>query len=316
MRAIVPVKNLSRRLPELGKLKFGDTQAKGGRRTLDKWRVVSNHVDCLDDIARLYGGTPKPYEHKKSTFTHDLHTDSDVLAIGVPNMGVEPVTVGYEMWTGGGCERRCDGVTATTWGRGPDGPEEREQPCICDAKQAMECKVKLRASFFLPGVRRFGTWRLETGSWNAVSEMAGMVEMLMALQARGIAEAELALAKRSDVKAGQTRHYVVPEIRVRESVEELMAGAGLLGTSSLTAPPPAAELVAGPVAGEGVDALEVPVRGNEPATDEFPPGWQDRHKAKTLTAARRIAKANGLPEPTAFAEIDADLACAVVASDG
>lgn len=243
MKTIVPVAQLARRLPELGRLKFGDTNAKGGRRTLDNWRVVSNHRDALGDIADLYGGKVVDYSHAKSDLTAEVLTTSDVIRVGLPTYsGDDILSLNYELWTGGGCQRRCDGETATTWTKGPEGPEETEQPCLCVAAGELACDIKLRVSFFLPGVSRFGVWRLETGSWNAVAEMRGMAELLVSLRARGITEAELGLDKRHDVKAGQTRNFVVPEIRLAQSYEALAAGDGgaALGAAAGPALPAAA----------------------------------------------------------------------------
>jgi hypothetical protein len=229
-RPIVPISQLARRLPELGRLKFGDTNGPGGRRTLDKWRVVSNHEDCLADIASLYGGKPKPYSHPKSDLHFDIHTDSAVLKVGLPTYsGQDIVSLNYEQWSKGGCQRRCNGIKVTTWEKGPDGPEEREQDCLCAAAGERQCDIKLRVSFFLPGVSRFGVWRLDTGSWNAVAEMRGMAELLINLHAKGITEAELALAPRKDAKAGTTRNFVVPEIRLKENHEAIAAGHAAMG---------------------------------------------------------------------------------------
>src|SRR5690606_27647641 len=110
----------------------------------------------------------------------------------------------YELWGGKGCERRCDGITASTWQRGPEGPEEVEQDCLCVAEGRLSCDVKTRLSVILPEIRFAGTWRLETKSEMAAEELPGMVDFIRSLQDRGLPYATLSIAARRSVVAGET----------------------------------------------------------------------------------------------------------------
>jgi hypothetical protein len=235
-RPIVPIADMHRRLPELGRIRTGEKTAKA-MRALSTFRFTSSDKTALDQIAGHYGGTVKAWSDAKvAEGQFEVVTDAAEIQVALPPdpLGGTPV---YELWSGGGCERRCNGVLCESWVKGPEGPEITDQPCICDAQGSMDCDPKTRLSVILPNVRGIGTWRLETKSWNAAVELPGMVDLIQSLQAKGITRAVLRLEHKRSVRAGDTRKFIVPVLGLDESVEALVAGDAAIGR--LSAPMPA-----------------------------------------------------------------------------
>lgn len=226
-RPIVPIQSLQRRLPEAGRLRIG---VRSGRamKAIDTWRFTSHDEEAINQVARIYGGEPRPWKDAPTPGQHEVITTAAELHVVLPP---EPLGGGpyYEMWSGGGCQRRCDGITCTVTTTGPDGGELAEVECICQAKSALECVPKTRLSVLLPDVKFAGVWRLETSSWNVAHELPPMIELIRSLQERGLTRALLALEHRRSVSGGQTRRFVVPVLRVADSLDAIAAGAARVG---------------------------------------------------------------------------------------
>lgn len=321
-RPVVPIEHLNRRLPELGRLKFG-VKTERAMKAIPHWRVVSKHPDALGDIAGLYGGTVKDYSDPKSSLTHEVLTTSATLKVGIPTLGHDLIDVCYEQWGGGGLDRRCDGVTMARWQRGPDGPEMVDGACACGEAGELACDLKVRISFFLPGVNRFGVWRLETSSWNAQAEMVGMAELLQSLAARGITEADLRLDPRTEIRAGQTQKFIVPVIELGQGLEALAAGGGRMALGGGTAQIGAGAAVTGNGPGGPTPEIPAPEAGEPPPPevvqgelvdsvpeaidpDDYPDGWFElagQGKAKATKAARKLTTDREWAVPASFDEI-------------
>lgn len=229
MRAIVPIANISRRLPEAGRIRIGVKSGKA-MRALNTFRFTSHDHEALEQIAATYGGTVKPWSDPKAAEGQfEVITEASEIRIVLPPdpLGGTPV---YELWGGGGCERRCDGLSAQVVTKGPDGAEMIDVPCICSAKGAMACDVKTRLTVILPEVRFGGVWRLESKSWNVAQEFPGMVDLIQSLQERNLTRGILALKHRRSVTAGETHKFIVPVLGVDETVEALAAGNARLGS--------------------------------------------------------------------------------------
>lgn len=226
-RLPVPIANINRRLPEAGRIRTG---VKSGRamKALREFRFTSHDRTALDQVAELYGGTVQPWnEPKAAPGQFELLTVATEIRVVLPPdpLGGTPI---YERWTGGGCDRRCDGLTCSTQIQGPEGPEPTEVGCLCTAAGEMSCDVKVRLNVLLPEVRFVGTWRLESKSWNAAQELPGMVDMIQSLQGTGLSHATLTLQPRKSVSGGQTKNFVIPVLGIPASLEQLAAGAARL----------------------------------------------------------------------------------------
>ncbi len=202
----MPIIDLQRRMVEAGRIRAGDT-ANGHPRKLDKWRLTSKDRVRLQAAAELWGGTVQEWQGRDGEF--ELYTDTAELPIMLlPE--TEP-TVYYELWTRGGVQRRCDGVTEIL----SDGP------CLCGDER--DCKPHLRFPVLLPDLKGIGSWLVQSTGWNAANEIPGAIALLNKWTAQGVMiPARLRLEQRVDVKEGQTRRFAVPVIDVDVSIGELM----------------------------------------------------------------------------------------------
>ena len=248
MTTIVPLSQLQRRPPEAGRIRLG---VKTGRamKSIDTFRFTSPHQKAIEKLAELYGGQAQPWSDPKVAGNQwEVITKSNSIEVLAQPGGC---TTWYELWTGGGCARRCDGVTAEVPGR--DGMEDT--PCICQAKGQAECDPYTRLNVILPNLDFYGVWRLQTKGWNAAKELPGMFDMVVALAQEGrMVRAFLNLEQRKKVSGGQTKNFVVPTITVAASPDELLAGGGV-ARPQLSAEPPASAGELG--TGQVIDEPEV-----------------------------------------------------------
>jgi len=236
-RPVVPIANLNRRLPTLGRIRVGIKVAgtsKNGKsyerpKSIDTFRFTSADRTALDQVADIYGGTVKPWiEPRSDPNQFEVITEANELRVVLPPDPLSGSPV-YELWTGGGCDRRCDGVTCSRIVKGPDGTEPIEVACICAAQGEFACDPHTRLSVILPEVRFGGVWMLATKGWDAAQEIPGMVDLLQEMQGRGLTNGLLRLEQRRKVVAGETRNFPVPVLALMDSMDALAAGAARFG---------------------------------------------------------------------------------------
>lgn len=232
-RPVVPVRSLATRLPDAGRIRIGvKVPASNGKtrpEKIDRFRFTSPDRTALDQIAAVYGGHVGEWDEPKAAPGQwQVITEANELRIALPPdpLGTTPI---YELWGGGGCQRRCDGELCEMLTHGQDGLDLQQVPCLCDRKGVLECKLITRLSVLLPEVRFSGVWRLDTKSFNAAAELPGMVELIRSLQDRGIVRATMRVEWRRQVLAGQTREFAVPVLGIEQSLQELAAGHARLG---------------------------------------------------------------------------------------
>jgi len=205
-----PIIELQRRMVEAGRIRSGDKGDKGEPRKLDKWRLTSKDEQRLQQAAELWGGTVRAWPAGEG---YELYTDTAELPIMLLP-GQQPTTW-YELWSKGGCQRRCDGAHEII----------SDSACLCGDER--ECKPTTRLSVLLPDLPGIGSWLLSSTGWNAASELAGAADLLQRASAQGVLmPARLRLEQRVDVKEGKTRRYAVPVIDIDVSFRELMGGSG------------------------------------------------------------------------------------------
>jgi hypothetical protein len=250
---VSPLIDRQRRATELGRIRIGTTILRetrnGGTRAmpakLDTFRFTSRDRAKIEAVAALYGGSVGPWDGARTGPQWEVITEAKELPVAWPPG--EPLSQHYELWTGRGCERRCDG--------------EREQftgkPCMCPPDLGMRkelagqdppaaCKPRTRLSLILADIPGLGVWVLTSTGDAAADELAGVAELLHTAALGGvILPAVLRLEQRESRSRGETKRYAVPVLDVRESFAALAAGPH--GSLTLGAGVARPELTAAPV---------------------------------------------------------------------
>lgn len=217
-RPVQALANVNRRMPEAGRIRIGEKHGKA-MRALDKFRFTTPDKDLAEQVARLYGGTPRPWNDPKANPQQqwEVYGEQDRINVLLPP---NCISTWYELWAGGGRVRQCDGVSVTVAGH-----DDLEQvPCICNAKAKLECAPYTRITMIIPDLPLRGTWSLSTKGWNALSELPGMVDLVHAVSQGGMVQAQLGISKRQKIANGRKSHFVVPTITLANTVVELASG--------------------------------------------------------------------------------------------
>lgn len=215
----MPLLDLQRRMRELGRIRTGVQVAtsSGKRRPskLETFRLTSGSRELLDEAAAIYGGQVRPWTSPAGQ-EWELVTEADVLDIVVPPG--QGMSQWWELWSGGGCERRCDGQTNVI----------TDEPCECPgdlserrelAADGRACKPTTRLSVILPAIPDIGVWRLESHGYYAAVELAGTAEFLERATASGrLIPARLRLDQREVKRPGKpTMRFAVPIIELPQT---------------------------------------------------------------------------------------------------
>lgn len=281
-----PVLDLQRQLRELGRIRMGDKGGNNGaQRRLDKFRLTSPSQGILNAAAAVYGGQVREWSGAPDPPQFELYTEREVITVAIPPMD-EPFSQWYELWSAGGCQRRCDGQTAmVAYDNGL-----RERSCVCKAEgqegKDRECNLTTRAPFILPEVPGIGVWRLESKGYNVATSLTGTLQYLSMQASQGVyIEAELRLVNRSKRVPGQPTHrWVEPVLDTpTTTIGQLMGGAPAGPAPSLTAGTrPALPAAAAPPNGEAA-GFDDPA----PAAPSGRPGWGSAPEPPSGEAAQR-----------------------------
>jgi Recombination directionality factor-like len=300
----MPMIDLVPRLRELGRIRTGNQVPTGsGKRRpnkLDTFRITTPSEALANAVQAVYDGKVEPWESPAGR-QFEVITKADVLPIIIPSG--ESLSQWYEMWSGGGCQRRCDGRTEML----SDGP------CLCPsdagarrelaAKTVPEaCKPTTRLNVVLPDIPDLGVFRLESHGYYAAVELAGASLFLSAASAAGMnIPAHLRLEQREKKVPGQpVNRYAVPviEFTTVRIADLLNAGAGpmMLGEGI----PPAHQLAPGslvPAKPERVrqPRVERPALGPAPTV---PDGADFGRRQPVAPAATAALPSPAAPQPT------------------
>lgn len=282
---------MQRRSLPLGQIRIGDSEPVAGKsyrkpRRLQKFRFTTPVRETADAIAAKFGGIPAPWDRRPGYWAVD--TDQSVIEVWVPPRGLA-VDAWMELWDGGRCKRRCDGITEQRSGQPCMCPQPQDRTDAADVARAANerkrlaalnppqgCKPTTRISVQIPGLPGVtGVWQLRTGSANAAVETADTGEVLERAREMDVYLPALLVI---DWRPGQDGHpYPVLTLRLRPSAEqvaELPAGMdGMLamlsagsGPLALTAGQPAT----GPPAATGLPPAEFEHAGPEHAAADVP----------------------------------------------
>lgn len=267
----MPIVDIQRRFRELGRLRMGALERPAGGKPrpvkLATWRLTTRWRHLLDAAVELgIGGEVRPWEAPDGP-QFELITDTDRLDVIVPPGDV--LSQWYELWTGGGCQRRCDGVTmildnGKTADRGcrcPEDPAERE--AAAKANPPTACRPTTRLIVMLPGLPDLGVWRVESHGYYAAVELGGAANLVELATRQGtLIPAALAIEPRRVKRAGEkVRRFAVPVLSFRGNLGDTLTALGFVDGDTPVAigagvRPPIAELPAAPLEAEAKPDLE------------------------------------------------------------
>lgn len=200
---------LQQQQAEVGRIRLGVKVATKSGATapskLDRFRFTSPRRNLLDTIASLYGGKVEAWQPPKGNSQWHVITNATEVPVIIPPQ--DPAeSQWFEMWSKGGCQRRCDGQQERLSG----------EPCLCLAQgcppEQRDCKLHTRVRVMLADVPSMGCWRVDTGSYYAAVELPGIAAMLA--MAQGVIPGKLILSQRTVTRtvqgAPKTFNFVVP----------------------------------------------------------------------------------------------------------
>lgn len=205
--------NIQRRAAEHGRLRTGYTHGNRPMRSAT-WVITSHSEEHVRKAAELWGGEPEQWSPLNSTIKQwrVITTSACIEALITPG---DPLNQYNELWTGGGCQRRCDGETELL----------TRQPCVCarqfgedwhQQKKGTVCSATSRLNVMLPDLTGMGMWRAETHSFYAAAEWGGMVDMVLkGTGGDGFVPVTLRIEPRQVVRSGKTKKFPVVVVELR-----------------------------------------------------------------------------------------------------
>ena len=322
--------DVQRRGQQIGRIRIGQqVQASNGKThpaRLDTFRFTTASRVAADAIAALYGGTVRDWEGQ-----FEVITKESAIGVTVPPRD-QVVSQWYEMWTAGGCQRRCDsqheqisnGPCLCPHAQNPDDEDEvarcaLERSALASQKTPAACKIVTRISVMIPDLPGLGVFRLDTGSYYAAVEIGDAAAIMQLARDQGtFLPAMLRIEHRSRVANGQTKKYPVPVLELLSTLRQITSGALEAGGITAQLPPAPGEqpkaIAAAPPpvpAAESV-AQPAPPLPDVPADE---PGLEDWERAEQIAAKARSATSRRGIEACAAEAEDKGLADEHVCSD-
>jgi hypothetical protein len=207
----VPILTLQRQFRELGRIRAGDSEPPAPGKTfrrpkkLATFRLTSASQTLIERVAAEYGGKAQRWANapEGTGAQWECTITADALDVMVPPG--QTYSQWMELWKGGGCARRCDGIRELLHDTPclcPDDPKER----TALAAKGEACKPTTRFVVMLPKIPDIGAWRVETHSYYAALELAGTLDILSkATEAGWPLPAQLRIEQRSKKRPGEGR---------------------------------------------------------------------------------------------------------------
>jgi len=215
----MPIIQLQQQQTEVGRIRLGVLVQTASGKTrpgkLDRLRFTSPRKALIERIAELYGGSVQPWQPPKGAGQWQVITNTSEVPVVVPPQDPSD-NQWYEMWSKGGCLRRCDGQHEKI----------TKSACLCDP-EARDCKMHTRLRVMLEDVPGLGAWRVDTGSYYAAVELPGVAQLLA--MAQGAIPARLVLDQRTVTRQvngeAKTFNFAVPTLHVDAlTPKQLMSG--------------------------------------------------------------------------------------------
>ncbi len=300
-----PIIDLQRTLAPAGRIRIGEQVPSSNGKTrpkkLSTFRFTSPNRRAIDGVAQLYGGDPHPWEDAPTEGQWEVYTPASEIPIVVPPERMS-FSQWYELWSAGGCQRRCTGAVME-----PEG-----STCICNPENR-ECEIHTRLSVMLAQLPGIGLWRLDTKGYYASTELGGsfeMAEILVSSLGRSVLPGTLRLEERVVKRGGKTLKFAVPILDFEVDMGALALGkapvAALASPSAAALPEGESDFRGGADAPSGLrpipreDSPTPSVAEQLAAVD----GDRDAGKPKRANAAPAIPATGLAPRPAAEAEAD------------
>lgn len=223
---------LQRQARELGRLRAGVTEMKvinGKEKTFPvrskTWILTTHQRDYLDAAAELWGGTVEEWTPQgNGAKAWRLITDTESIDAILPPG--DPLSQHYEMWSKGGCQRRCDGETE----------QLAQKPCLCLAQFGEEfhlqkpedaCRPHTRLNVILPDIPDLGVWRMESKGFYAANEIAASIDLIRSATGGAVmVPIRLRIEPRKRVAQGKTKQFPVIVVEIRGATAgQILSGA-------------------------------------------------------------------------------------------
>jgi hypothetical protein len=220
---------LQRQARELGRLRAGTTEPAANGRTRPArsrtWILTTHQREYLDAAAEAWGGEVQRWTPQGGgAEAWRLITEAEAIDAILPPG--DPLSQHYEMWSKGGCQRRCDGQTEQLSNR----------PCLCLAQFGEEfhlqkpedaCRPHTRLNVVLPDVPDLGVWRVETKGFYAANEIAASIDLIRnATGGAVMVPVRLRIEPRKRVAQGKTKQYPVIVVEIRGATAgQILGGA-------------------------------------------------------------------------------------------
>lgn len=274
--------DLQQSLRLLGKVRMGAKKRTAGGKEypskLTEWRITSPSYELLEVVAHNYGGSVQVWEGAPNEGRQfEVFTETDRLPVAIPASD-NALIHDYEMWSAGGCVRRCNGAVEQLSGGACMCPADRDERAAL-AQKGGACKITTRLKVMLYDVPDIGVWMLESHGYYAAVELAGAEDILQMARAAGVMiPAQLRIDQRTVKRNGETRRFAVPVLElVTVTARQLLAGeAPVLGGPSRVLGAAAPAAIDAPSRAALPAAARVPARtdapeANAPAVEGGPP---------------------------------------------
>jgi hypothetical protein len=276
------VLDIQRRSQQIGRIRIGhQVKTASGRmrpERLTTFRFTTASKTTADAIADLYGGTVRPWEGQ-----FEVITEKSEIGVTVPPRDAV-ISQWYEMWTAGGCQRRCDsqhdqisnGPCRCPHASDPSDAAEvaamaLERAALHKADPSKACGLITRINVMIPDLPGLGVFRLDTGSFYAAGESGDKADLMeMAREHNVFLPAVLRIEWRKRLAGGKTTNYPVPVLEILSTFRAIASGA--LEAAGITAqlpPAPGESRLAITSGAESAAPAAAPSRSRPPTAQDI-----------------------------------------------